>query len=135
MHSEYACTHSMYACMHGKHASYAKYVCLANKNCPIDKRRRNRCQYCRYQKCLAVGMVKEGTNSIPRRLRVVAYSNRTVKLFERIIFVVVAADFHQSRKDLRIQWHLRRLLSIGLHIWFELLSIHLPHSLTLISHR
>lgn len=38
----------------------AKYVCLANKNCPIDKRRRNRCQYCRYQKCLAVGMVKEG---------------------------------------------------------------------------
>ncbi|CBY20544.1 unnamed protein product [Oikopleura dioica] len=37
----------------------AKYVCLANKNCPIDKRRRNRCQYCRYQKCLAVGMVKE----------------------------------------------------------------------------
>ncbi|KAF1558907.1 Nuclear receptor subfamily 4 group A member 2, partial [Eudyptes schlegeli] len=26
----------------------AKYVCLANKNCPVDKRRRNRCQYCRF---------------------------------------------------------------------------------------
>lgn len=38
----------------------AKYVCLANKNCPVDKRRRNRCQYCRFQKCLGVGMVKEG---------------------------------------------------------------------------
>ena len=38
----------------------AKYVCLAAKNCPVDKRRRNRCQYCRFQKCLAVGMVKEG---------------------------------------------------------------------------
>ncbi|KAE8597348.1 hypothetical protein XENTR_v10016436 [Xenopus tropicalis] len=37
----------------------AKYVCLANKNCPVDKRRRNRCQYCRFQKCLNVGMVKE----------------------------------------------------------------------------
>ncbi|KAB0395697.1 hypothetical protein E2I00_005138, partial [Balaenoptera physalus] len=37
----------------------AKYVCLANKNCPVDKRRRNRCQYCRFQKCLGVGMVKE----------------------------------------------------------------------------
>ncbi|XP_015742357.1 nuclear receptor subfamily 4 group A member 1 [Coturnix japonica] len=37
----------------------AKYVCLANKNCPVDKRRRNRCQFCRFQKCLAVGMVKE----------------------------------------------------------------------------
>ena len=38
---------------------HAKYVCLANKNCPIDKRRRNRCQYCRYSKCLAVGMIKD----------------------------------------------------------------------------
>lgn len=38
----------------------AKYVCLASKNCPVDKRRRNRCQYCRFQKCLSVGMVKEG---------------------------------------------------------------------------
>ncbi|KAF1503287.1 Nuclear receptor subfamily 4 group A member 1, partial [Eudyptula minor] len=36
----------------------AKYICLANKDCPVDKRRRNRCQFCRFQKCLAVGMVK-----------------------------------------------------------------------------
>ncbi|XP_025200569.1 probable nuclear hormone receptor HR38 isoform X3 [Melanaphis sacchari] len=37
----------------------SKYVCLADKNCPVDKRRRNRCQFCRFQKCLQVGMVKE----------------------------------------------------------------------------
>ncbi|KAF3857472.1 hypothetical protein F7725_009331 [Dissostichus mawsoni] len=37
----------------------AKYVCLAAKSCLVDKRRRNRCQYCRFQKCLVVGMVKE----------------------------------------------------------------------------
>ncbi|CAN2389675.1 positive regulation of mast cell activation by Fc-epsilon receptor signaling pathway, partial [Pristimantis euphronides] len=37
----------------------AKYMCLANKSCPVDKRRRNRCQYCRFQKCLNVGMIKE----------------------------------------------------------------------------
>ena len=34
-------------------------MCLAEKNCPVDKRRRNRCQFCRFQKCLTVGMVKE----------------------------------------------------------------------------
>lgn len=37
----------------------SKYVCLAEKSCPVDKRRRNRCQFCRFQKCLVVGMVKE----------------------------------------------------------------------------
>ncbi|XP_062314959.1 nuclear receptor subfamily 4 group A member 1 [Osmerus eperlanus] len=37
----------------------SKYICLANKDCLIDKRRRNRCQFCRFQKCLGVGMVKE----------------------------------------------------------------------------
>lgn len=37
----------------------SKYVCLADKNCPVDKRRRNRCQFCRFQKCIIVGMVKE----------------------------------------------------------------------------
>ncbi|XP_014249767.1 probable nuclear hormone receptor HR38 isoform X2 [Cimex lectularius] len=37
----------------------SKYVCLAEKSCPVDKRRRNRCQFCRFQKCLSVGMVKE----------------------------------------------------------------------------
>ncbi|NXT22765.1 NR4A2 protein, partial [Syrrhaptes paradoxus] len=26
----------------------AKYICLANKDCPVDKRRRNRCQFCRF---------------------------------------------------------------------------------------
>jgi len=38
----------------------SKYVCLSGRSCVIDKRRRNRCQFCRFQKCLAVGMVKEG---------------------------------------------------------------------------
>ena len=37
----------------------AKYVCLADKSCPVDKRRRNRCQFCRFQKCLGAGMIKE----------------------------------------------------------------------------
>ncbi|UJR21430.1 hypothetical protein I4U23_024516 [Adineta vaga] len=35
------------------------YTCRDNRDCIIDKRQRNRCQYCRYQKCLAVGMKRE----------------------------------------------------------------------------
>lgn len=54
----------------------AKYVCLANKNCPVDKRRRNRCQYCRFQKCLAVGMVKEGRSRQAPALRPVPLGER-----------------------------------------------------------
>ncbi|XP_050415541.1 retinoic acid receptor RXR isoform X3 [Patella vulgata] len=35
------------------------YACRDDKNCYIDKRQRNRCQYCRYMKCLAMGMKRE----------------------------------------------------------------------------
>lgn len=37
------------------------YTCRnLTKDCPMDKRHRNRCQYCRFQKCLNAGMIKEG---------------------------------------------------------------------------
>ncbi|XP_068854949.1 retinoic acid receptor RXR-beta-like, partial [Aphelocoma coerulescens] len=35
------------------------YTCRDNRECVVDKRQRNRCQYCRYQKCLATGMKRE----------------------------------------------------------------------------
>jgi hypothetical protein len=35
------------------------YTCRDSKDCVIDKRQRNRCQYCRYQKCLTSGMKRE----------------------------------------------------------------------------
>lgn len=37
-----------------------QYACRDEKSCLIDKRQRNRCQYCRYMKCLATGMKREG---------------------------------------------------------------------------
>lgn len=43
------------------------YSCRDNKDCTVDKRQRNRCQYCRYQKCLATGMKREGKGP-PARL-------------------------------------------------------------------
>lgn len=40
------------------------YACRDDRNCIIDKRQRNRCQYCRYMKCLAMGMKREGEFAI-----------------------------------------------------------------------
>ena len=38
----------------------ARYACRGNRSCAIEKHTRNRCQYCRLQKCVANGMRKEG---------------------------------------------------------------------------
>ena len=35
-------------------------ICVAEHCCTIDKEHRKRCQYCRYQKCIDVGMKLEG---------------------------------------------------------------------------
>ncbi|XP_078073723.1 retinoic acid receptor RXR-beta-A isoform X2 [Mustelus asterias] len=45
------------------------YTCRDCKDCMIDKRQRNRCQYCRYQKCLATGMKREAVQEERQRSR------------------------------------------------------------------
>ena len=57
------------------------YTCRnLSKDCPIDKRHRNRCQYCRFQKCLAAGMLKDGKLYVPCmqgfRLKLVSLGHR-----------------------------------------------------------
>lgn len=42
-----------------------EYSCPASNECEITKRRRKSCQACRFVKCLAVGMLREG-QSKPR---------------------------------------------------------------------
>ena len=39
----------------------ARYACRGSRGCAVEKHTRNRCQYCRLQKCMAMGMRKEGT--------------------------------------------------------------------------
>ncbi|XP_067934685.1 nuclear receptor subfamily 2 group C member 2-like isoform X3 [Watersipora subatra] len=39
------------------------YVCRGMKECVVDKHQRNRCQYCRLQKCIAAGMKPESVQS------------------------------------------------------------------------
>uniref|UniRef100_UPI00398EBE36 retinoic acid receptor RXR-beta-A isoform X6 n=1 Tax=Pristiophorus japonicus TaxID=55135 RepID=UPI00398EBE36 len=45
------------------------YTCRDSKDCIVDKRQRNRCQYCRYQKCLATGMKREAVQEERQRSR------------------------------------------------------------------
>lgn len=35
-------------------------MCMKNENCLIMRMNRNRCQHCRFKKCLAVGMSRDG---------------------------------------------------------------------------
>ena len=44
------------ACLAGN----IEYQCPASSDCEINKRRRKACQACRFQKCLRMGMLKEG---------------------------------------------------------------------------
>lgn len=43
------------------------FSCREARNCIIDKRQRNRCQYCRYQKCLSTGMRREAVQEERQR--------------------------------------------------------------------
>ncbi|XP_015926865.1 retinoic acid receptor RXR-alpha-A isoform X2 [Parasteatoda tepidariorum] len=45
------------------------YACREERNCLIDKRQRNRCQYCRYQKCLSMGMKREAVQEERHRTK------------------------------------------------------------------
>ena len=38
-----------------------QYACRGARNCPVTAKTRNRCPFCRLQKCLAVGMRVQGT--------------------------------------------------------------------------
>ncbi|MPC66255.1 Nuclear hormone receptor FTZ-F1 [Portunus trituberculatus] len=46
------------------------YTCVADRSCQIDKTQRKRCPYCRFQKCLEVGMKLEGKIGFPSCLYV-----------------------------------------------------------------
>lgn len=70
------------------------YACREDKNCTIDKRQRNRCQYCRYQKCLICGMKREavqeerqrGAKMLPKQTDDVSQTNPVRDLtIERLV--------------------------------------------------
>ncbi|XP_027489092.1 nuclear receptor ROR-gamma-like, partial [Corapipo altera] len=63
------------------------YACSRQQNCPIDRATRNRCQHCRLQKCLRLGMsrdaVKFGRMSKKQRDRLQAEAQQQLEQRER----------------------------------------------------
>nr|AIB06349.1 retinoic acid receptor [Nucella lapillus] len=49
-----------------------QYTCHKDQTCPINKVTRNRCQFCRLQKCLAMGMSKEAVRNDRNKKRKLA---------------------------------------------------------------
>lgn len=64
------------------------YNCVAERCCVIDKTQRKRCPYCRFQKCLDVGMKLEGKQELLLRLLFVFL----VALLLRSFSVVLSLD-------------------------------------------
>lgn len=61
---KYALMLSLLTCNQGffrrSQQNNASYSCPRQRNCLIDRTNRNRCQHCRLQKCLALGMSRDG---------------------------------------------------------------------------
>ena len=61
------------------------YQCRGQRQCPVDQYHRNQCQYCRFKKCLRMGMrreaVQQGRN--PTSTSTSSSSSSKYKLFNR----------------------------------------------------
>ncbi|XP_053297218.1 retinoic acid receptor gamma-A isoform X2 [Pleuronectes platessa] len=80
------------------------YTCHRDKNCQINKVTRNRCQYCRLQKCFEVGMSKEGECEKIKLLLIHRHLSRNgTRGVERGVFSpsAVRNDRNKKKKDVK----------------------------------
>jgi len=69
-------------------SSVTNYQCPRQKNCVVDRVNRNRCQFCRLQKCMALGMSRDA----------VKFGRMSKKQREKVEEEV---NFHQSQNRMR----------------------------------
>lgn len=70
------------------------YTCRDKGQCIVDKRQRNRCQYCRYRKCLNNGMKREAVQEERHKYK---YKNDPEKLSPSSNY-----EFNDGTKDFQI---------------------------------
>jgi len=74
-----------------------EYKCLRDEKCLVIRLNRNRCQFCRFQKCLAVGMSRESVRygRVPKNSRIIDQkngSNSEVRKQENLDIMVKTAS-------------------------------------------
>ncbi|KAM9859777.1 retinoic acid receptor gamma-A-like isoform 1-T1 [Aulostomus maculatus] len=74
------------------------YTCHRDKNCQINKVTRNRCQYCRLQKCFEVGMSKEGKRLSTFTNHYICFSGAKVTF---LCVLAVRNDRNKKKKDVK----------------------------------
>lgn len=93
-------------------SSVVNYQCPRNKQCVVDRVNRNRCQYCRLQKCLKLGMSRDGKFDAYRFRIFQALSSQAIRV------TVMNYKFHKKLSILCQSSRRYRTLSSGLVCWW-----------------
>ena len=76
------------------------YQCIENKDCRIDKSQRKRCPYCRFQKCLSVGMKLEGKITRFVAVKIVSViKNSTIRMVITLVTASVLCFIYFKRVE------------------------------------
>ncbi|KAK6016957.1 zinc finger, C4 type [Ostertagia ostertagi] len=76
-----------------------EYTCHKEKSCPVDRVSRNRCQACRFQKCLDKGMSKESVRQDRTRKRKTRDDDKDVELDETRAMMRIVEEVTQAYRE------------------------------------
>ncbi|XP_014673122.1 PREDICTED: orphan steroid hormone receptor 2-like [Priapulus caudatus] len=86
------------------------YTCRGQRDCVVNKHHRNRCQYCRLQKCLAVGMRSDSVQQERRPSGQLVIEKAPSSITQDKVYVRKSSPYAQnfksvfSQKDLQLAW-------------------------------
>ncbi|XP_030039850.1 ecdysone-induced protein 78C isoform X2 [Manduca sexta] len=78
-----------------------EYRCLRDGKCLVIRLNRNRCQFCRFKKCLAVGMSRESVRygRVPKRTREATTTEPSQDLPKNLVAVSSLDDMEEDFRD------------------------------------
>ncbi|VDK20162.1 unnamed protein product [Anisakis simplex] len=88
-----------------------EYSCHKEKSCKVDRISRNRCQSCRFEKCLKAGMSKESVRQDRNRKRKAKDETKFVQFINESNYEC----FHERLKFIYAQIYMTRMQQYELH--------------------